>query len=36
MDFRIAVFAGDGIGPEVIEACLAVLERSSAGSTRRR
>jgi isocitrate/isopropylmalate dehydrogenase len=27
MDFRIAVFAGDGIGPEVIEACLAVLER---------
>ena len=30
MDFRIAVFAGDGIGPEVIEACLAVLERLEA------
>jgi len=25
MEFKIAVFAGDGIGPEVMEACLAVL-----------
>ncbi|MFB3818671.1 MAG: isocitrate/isopropylmalate family dehydrogenase, partial [Candidatus Methylomirabilales bacterium] len=30
MDFRIAVFPGDGIGPEVIEACLAVLEKLQA------
>ena len=25
MEFKIAVFAGDGIGPEVMEACLPVL-----------
>ena len=26
-DFRIAVFPGDGIGPEVMDPCLALLER---------
>jgi 3-isopropylmalate dehydrogenase len=34
-DLRIAVFAGDGIGPEVMEECLALLQRATqaAGST---
>ena len=29
--YRIAVIAGDGIGPEVIEAAIPVLERAAAG-----
>jgi 3-isopropylmalate dehydrogenase len=28
-DLRIAVFAGDGIGPEVMEQCLALLQRAT-------
>ena len=27
-DFRIAVFAGDGIGNEITEPCLVLLERA--------
>ena len=34
MNFRIAVFAGDGIGPEVMEPCLAVLRRLEAAIAR--
>ena len=31
-EFRIAVFPGDGIGPEVMAPCLALLERATAAA----
>lgn len=31
-EFRIAVFPGDGIGPEVMEPCLALLDRAVAAA----